>query len=271
MFARIISLVEQAEEQQAPVQKLADKVAGWLIPVVFVFLVGVYIVTHDLRKIVTLLIFTSPAELGLATPLVMIAAIARAARHGILVKGGLYLEALAKADAFAFDKTGTLTLGELQVVGISPLAPGITDKDVIALAAAADRRSGHPIARAIVQRAAQLGIDIVIPNEFEMVAGRGVKAKINGRTVIVGNQALLEANDVQLPSKGLQPTTTVFVAVDGQCIGVLEIADRIRPGAAEAIAGLNASGVRKVVMLTGDNQRTAQHIADELHVDEVCA
>src|SRR5215217_1655184 len=127
MFARIIALVENAEDEQAPVQKLADKVAAWLIPVVFVFLIGVYLFTHDLRKIVTLLIFTSPAELGLATPLVMIAAIARAARNGILVKGGIYLESLAKVDVMVFDKTGTLTLGEPQVVAIHPLDSNLTE------------------------------------------------------------------------------------------------------------------------------------------------
>src|SRR5215203_6020226 len=139
MFARIIALVENAEEHQAPVQKLADKVSAWLIPVVFVFLLGVYLVTHDLRKIVTLMIFTSPAELGLATPLVMIAAIARAARNGILVKGGIYLELLAKADVLVFDKTGTLTSGEPQVVAMHPLDSGITGEALLSLAAAADR------------------------------------------------------------------------------------------------------------------------------------
>src|SRR5215213_8587511 len=126
MFARIIALVEHAEDEQAPVQKLADKVAAWLIPIVFIFLIVVYLITHDLRKIVTLLIFTSPAELGLATPIVMIAAIARAAQNGILVKGGVYLELLARADTMVFDKTGTLTIGQPQVVGIHPFGSGLT-------------------------------------------------------------------------------------------------------------------------------------------------
>lgn len=117
-FARIISLVENAEAEQAPVQKLADKVASWLIPVVLIFLVAVYLYTRDIRMIVTLLIFTSPAELGLATPLVIIAAIARAARSGILVKGGIYLESLAKVDVLVFDKTGTLTANKPEVVGV---------------------------------------------------------------------------------------------------------------------------------------------------------
>ncbi|TQF08257.1 cation-translocating P-type ATPase, partial [Myxococcus llanfairpwllgwyngyllgogerychwyrndrobwllllantysiliogogogochensis] len=117
-FSRIIALVENAEAEQAPVQKLADKVAGWLIPVVFLFLIGVYLITQDVRTIVTLLIFTSPAELGLATPLVMIAAIARAARSGILIKGGIYLESLAKVEVMVFDKTGTLTANLPEVVQV---------------------------------------------------------------------------------------------------------------------------------------------------------
>ena len=146
MFARIITLVENAEDLQAPVQKLADKVAAWLIPLVFVFLIAVYFYTHDLRKVVTLLIFTSPAELGLATPLVMIAAIACAARNGILVKGGIYLELLAKADVMVFDKTGTLTVGHPVVAAIYPTAPGISEEELLRIAAAADRRSGHPLA-----------------------------------------------------------------------------------------------------------------------------
>jgi len=272
MFARIIALVENAEDEQAPVQKLADKVAAWLIPVVFVFLIIVYLVTHDLRKIVTLLIFTSPAELGLATPLVMIAAIARAARNGILVKGGIYLESLAKADVMVFDKTGTLTVGAPQVVAIRPLDPGVTEESLLTLAAAADRRSGHPLAKAVVERARQLKLDVPEPGDFEMIRGRGVKASVNGQAVLVGNEALLKENGVQdSRSDGEQAGTTVYVSLDGRTIGTLDIADQIRPGAKEAVARLKATGVKRVVMLTGDNERIARRVAAELGVDEVRA
>jgi len=143
-FARIIALVENAESEQAPVQKLADKVASWLIPVVFVFLIGVFLVTRDVRKIVTLMIFTSPAELGLATPLVMIAAIARAAQTGILVKGGIYLESLAKVDAMVFDKTGTLTANKPEVVRVQALDAAFSESELLRFAAAADRRIRSP-------------------------------------------------------------------------------------------------------------------------------
>ncbi|MEO8494253.1 MAG: cation-translocating P-type ATPase [Planctomycetota bacterium] len=272
MFARIIALVEHAEEQQAPVQKLADKVAAWLIPVVFVFLLGVYLFTRDVRLIVTLLIFTSPAELGLATPLVMIAAIARAAKSGILVKGGLYLELLARADVMVFDKTGTLTVGQPEVAAIHVLDSTLTEDSLLILAAAADRRSGHPLAKAVVDRALQRNLDVPEPSEFEMLRGRGVKATVNGKVVLVGNAALLEENGIQVPSLGTDEVgTTVYVAVDKSVAGTLELADQIRPGAKEAVARLKATGVKRVVMLTGDNKRIASRVGTELGIDDVRA
>ncbi len=272
LFARIVALVENAEDQQAPVQKLADKVAAWLIPVVFVFLLIVYLATHDLRKIVTLLIFTSPAELGLATPLVMIAAIARAAQNGILVKGGIYLELLAKADVMLFDKTGTLTVGQPEVVGIHLVDSTLTEGRLLALAAAADRRSGHPLAKAVVARAQQLDLPIPEPGEFEMIRGRGVKAAVGGKVVLVGNEALLQENSVRVPQPSDdQAGTIVYVAVDGQVAGMFDLADQIRPGAKETIARLKATGVKQVIMVTGDNAKVAQKIAKELAIDEVQA
>jgi Zn2+/Cd2+-exporting ATPase len=272
MFARIVALVEHAEEEQAPVQKLADKVSAWLIPVVFLFLLGVYFTTHDVRKIVTLLIFTSPAELGLATPLVMIAAIARAARSGILVKGGVYLETLARADVMVFDKTGTLTVGQPAVAAIRLLDTSTTERDVLTLAAAADRRSGHPLAKAVVDRARAEKIEVPEPGEFEAIRGRGVRATVGGRKVLVGNEALLQENGVSFspPEEG-SGRTAVYVAADGRAIGRIELEDPIRPGAREAIARLRKSGVKRVVMLTGDNAAVAKRVAGELGIDEVKA
>jgi len=272
MFARIVALVENAESEQAPVQKLADKVAGWLIPVVFVFLIFVYLTTRDLRTIVTLLIFTSPAEIGLATPLVMIAAIARAARSGILVKGGIYLESLAKADVIVFDKTGTLTLGEPEVVGVNIADSVFTEETFIRVAAAADRRSGHPLAKAVVNRAQQLKLNVPEPSSFDEVPGEGVKADIGGHAVLVGNVTLLQANGVAVPN-GVHASerTRIYVAVDQKVVGSLELADRIRPGAKEVIARLKASGIKRVIMLTGDNAEVAQRVAAELGDIEVQA
>lgn len=272
IFSRIIALVENAEAEQAPVQKLADKVASWLIPAVFIFLIVVFLVTRDVSKIVTLMIFTSPAELGLATPIVMIASIARAARSGILIKGGLYLELLARSDAMVFDKTGTLTANKPEVVRIQALDPAWPEADILRLAAAADRRSAHPLAKAVVDAAARQSIAVPEPEDYEQVQGRGVKATVEGKAVLVGNPALLRENGVPI-TEVLEDAgrTPVHVAVDGTLVGVIYIADMLRPGAREALAALKQSGVKRVVMLTGDNVATANAIAAGLGVDEVRA
>lgn len=271
-FSRIIALVESAESEQAPIQKLADKVAAWLIPVVLVFLIGVYAVTHDVRTIVTLLIFTSPAELGLATPLVMIAAIARAARTGILIKGGIYLEALAKVDVMVFDKTGTLTANRPRVVRVQPNNSETDEKELLRLAAAADRRSAHPLAKAVVEAAVQQGAVISEPDSFQQFPGRGVKATVEGRIILVGNADLLQENGVALNSTIEDGgRTPVHIAIDGVFTGVIFIADALRPGVRETLAELRATGIKRIVMLTGDNQATAQAVARDAGVDEVQA
>ena len=272
MFSRIVALVETAEESQAPVQRLADRVASWLIPVVLLFLVGVWFVTHDLRLIITLLIFTSPAELGLATPLVVIASIARAARAGILLKGGAYLELLAKVRVLAFDKTGTLTVGRPAVVRVELFGDGVTEDELLRIAASAERRSSHPLAKAVVERAEQAGVQVPEPTNFEVVRGRGIKADIDGRPVLAGNAALLTESGVKIPTRSSDTDQTmVFVAADGRALGVLHLADPIRPDAKASLARLKASGIERIVMLTGDNAATARRVGTELGVDEVIA
>ena len=271
-FGRIIALVEGAEAEQAPVQKLADKVASWLIPIVFIFLIVVYLVTHSVRTIVTLMIFTSPAELGLATPLVMIAAIARAARSGILVKGGIYLESLAKVNVMVFDKTGTLTANKPKVVRVELRDGAVSESELLRLAAAADRRSAHPLAEAVVEYAARQNIAVPEADAYEQLRGRGVKATVSGKAVLVGNPALLRENGVALfDAAETGGETPVHVAVDGKLAGIIFIADTLRPGAREALEQLKATGVKRIVMLTGDNAATAQAVASGLGVDEVHA
>jgi heavy metal translocating P-type ATPase len=269
-FARIVSLVEDAEAAQAPIQRLADTVAAWLIPVVVVFLAIVFIATRDVRKVVTLMIFTSPAELGLATPMVMIAAIARAARSGILVKGGLHLEALAQVDTIVFDKTGTLTIGQPEVDMITVFDPAYTDVDIATFAAAADRRSAHPLAKAVVDHAAAAGIDVPEPTAFETLDGQGVAATVSGRLIVVGNERLLSDNNIATPAH--EPDATVaWVAIDGTVAAAIHFADQIRPGARDTITQLRRTGIRRVAMLTGDNAAAAHKIATELGIDEVFA
>jgi len=264
--------VESAEEQKAPVQKLADRVAAWLIPAVFVFLLAVYLVTRDLRMVITLLVFTSPAELGLATPLVIIAAVARAARSGILVKGGIVLEQLAKADVIAFDKTGTLTFGKPEVVGVELLDPALNESRLLLLAASVERRSSHPLAEAIVRFAQEGGARLVEPGEFEVVPGRGVRAVVEGARVLVGNAPFLSENGIEIPpTTGAEGRSTVYVATDGRAGGVLYLADRVRPDVKAALRALKATGVKRLVMLTGDNEAIGRRIGQELGLDQVFA
>ncbi len=271
MFARIVALVEQAQSEEAPVQKLTDRIAAWLLPAVLIFLVIVFVATRDVRKVVTLLIFTSPAELGLATPMVMLAAIARAARLGILVKGGLYLEQLAKVDTFVFDKTGTLTAGQPAVSAVQAYGARTTEADVLRFAASADSRSGHPLANAVVDEARKRGIGVPEPSDFKTVHGRGVTAGVDGHDVIVGNQALLTERAVDTSALVASTGMVVHVVVDGTLVGSIEFADAIRAGSAEVVRRLKATGVSRVVMLTGDNERAAALVGKELGIDDVRA
>ncbi len=269
-FAKIVALVEEAEDSRAPVQKLADKVAAWLIPLIIVFLVAVFLITRDVSLIVTLMIFTSPAELALATPMVIIAAIARAARSGILIKGGIYLENLARATTIVFDKTGTLTIGSPKVSDIQTYDPYTDAQGLLRLAAGLDRRSSHPLAEAIVEHTQAQGIDVPEPADFQVVPGRGVSGTVEGRSVLVGNAALLTDNDIPVPPTD-EASTIIHVAADGRLIGSIRLEDRLRPGAKEAIEGLRRNGVKRIAMLTGDNDAIARRIAADLGIDEVYA
>lgn len=268
-FARIIALVEHAQEHQAPVQKLTDRIAAWLIPIALLFLTIVYLITRDTRLIVTLLIFTSPAELGLATPLVMIAAIARAARGGILIKGGIHLEALARIDAMVFDKTGTLTTGQPQVSAICP-ADGVEANDLLRLAAAADARSNHPLALAVLRHARARGIDFPQPRDFQTLQGRGIRATVDDQPILIGTDKLLRESDIHPPGfEAADAQTLVYVAAANRCLGVICFTDTIRPEAAGVLRQLRNSGVRQIMMLTGDNESTARHVARQLGIDQV--
>lgn len=267
-FGRIIALVESAGADQAPVQKLADKVAAWLIPVVFVFLLVVYFITRDIRMIVTLMIFTSPAELGLATPLVMIAAIARAARNGVLIKGGLYLETLAKVDTMVFDKTGTLTANKPQVLRVQLLENSIQEDELLRLAAAADRRSAHPLAKSVIDYANNKKISFPEPDTYEQIRGKGVKAIVEGKNILVGNPFLLRENGIEVSNDATGAETPVHIAVNGKLVGIIFMGDTIREGVRESLAKLKSSGVKRIIMLTGDNAGTAKAVCDELGIDE---
>ena len=269
VFSRIISLVEEAESQQAPIEKFTDKVASWLIPVVFIFVGTVYFFTRDVQLVIALLIFTSPAELGLATPLVTIAAIARAAREGILIKGGLFLEELAKVNTIVFDKTGTLTVGSPIVNTVEIIDPSFTENQLVQFAASVDRRSSHPLAKAILNYADQLKLTYGEPENFEVVKGRGVSATIDGKSVLLGNKLFLEENKVPVSNSSENSTdTAIYLSVNSKLAGIFYISDAIREGAKEMIDGLRKSGIQNILMLTGDNPETAKHVANQIGITD---
>ncbi|MFV8347406.1 heavy metal translocating P-type ATPase [Flavobacterium sp. ZB4P13] len=269
VFSRIISLVEDAESQQAPIEKFTDKVASWLIPVVFIFVGTVYFFTRDVKLVIALLIFTSPAELGLATPLVTIAAIARAAREGILIKGGLFLEELAKVTTIVFDKTGTLTVGSPIVNTVEIIDPAYNENQLVQFAATVDRRSSHPLAKAILSYADQLKLTYGEPENFELVKGRGVSAKIDGKSVLLGNKLFMEESKVPVSKSSESSTdTAIYLSVDTKLAGIFYISDAIREGAKEMIQGLRKSGIQNIIMLTGDNPETAKHVANQIGITD---
>ena len=267
VFSRIIALVEEAESSKAPIEKLTDKVAAWLIPVVFVFVLGVYLLTKDVKLVIALLIFTSPAELGLATPLVTISAIARAAREGILVKGGKFLEELAKIKTIVFDKTGTLTIGKPTVNRVEILDDSFTEKELVQLAASAENRSSHPLANAILMYADNMGASLSEPTDFEVFKGKGISATINNKKVLIGNKTLIDDHTISVTVNSENLTdTAIYMAVDGNAASVFYVSDAIRPGAKEMIEELKRSGVENIIMLTGDNPQTAAHVSGQLGI-----
>ena len=269
VFSRIITLVEEAESEQAPIEKLTDKVASWLIPVVFIFVGAVYFYTRDIKLVIALLIFTSPAELGLATPLVTIAAIARAAKEGILVKGGKFLEELAKVTTIVFDKTGTLTVGSPTVNRVEVIDTNFDEAKLVQFAAAVDRRSSHPLAKAILSYADKLKIIYGEPENFEVIKGRGVAAKVEDKSVLFGNKPYMEESKIPLPTTSENLTdTAIYLSVNNKLAGIFYISDAIREGAKEMIEGLRKSGVKNIVMLTGDNPETAKHVSEQVGITD---
>lgn len=269
VFARIIALVEEADAQQAPIEKFTDKVASWLIPIVFVFVAGVYYLTRDIKLVIALLIFTSPAELGLATPLVTIAAIARAAREGILIKGGKFLEELAKVNTIVFDKTGTLTIGSPTVNQFEIIDKNYDANTLVKLAASTDRRSSHPLAKSILTYADNLKIIYPEPESFDVIRGRGVAAMVEGKTILLGNKEYMTESKVsgQISTQN-QTDTALYLSVNGALAGIFYVSDAIRPAAKQMIEGLRKSGLSKIVMLTGDNEQTAAHVSKQIGITE---
>jgi heavy metal translocating P-type ATPase len=277
-LARIAQLVEQAHQREAPIQRTLDRAAGWLVPVMLTLSALIYGFTHDLPRAITVLIVACPCALILATPTAIMAAISRAARAGVLIKGGQYLEATARLHTIVFDKTGTLTHGEPEVTHISRFDEH-SEAEIVELAAVAEKMSAHPVARAIMRKAAALGLSTDDPSQFQAHHGRGVVAERHGQKLVVGQTGLMddqlvpmsEAFQAHMDEHHDEGHTTIVVAHDGKVCGTICVSDTVRAKADEAIRDLRNLGIEKVVMLTGDNHRVAMQIAGKLGLDEVKA
>jgi heavy metal translocating P-type ATPase len=268
-FGKIVEAVEHAEKSRAPIQKTADRLAGYLVYFALGAAILTFLTTHNIRSTISVIIVAGACGIAAGTPLAVLGAIGRAAHQGAIVKGGLYLEALAAVDTVLLDKTGTLTFGTPQIREVVPLS-GFTERELIAAASIAERKSEHPLAKAIMMRAGELGIEAVEPEQFSYTPGKGVVARYRGEDIAVGSGALLAGRGLGVPptnGSGREGESTVYVAHGKQVLGSLLIADVLRPEAKNAVAAMQRMGL-KTVLLSGDLQSVATVIGRELGVDE---
>lgn len=284
-LAQIIRLVEQAQLSKAPIQRVADQVSGIFVPVVLVLATLTFLAwfflsdvgfTHSMLNAIAVLVIACPCALGLATPTAIMVGTGRGAEMGILFKNSEALERAHKLNSIVFDKTGTITKGEPSVTDIVPV-DDMDETELLTIAAVAERGSEHPLGRSIVDKARELGCLLSEMQDFEAIAGRGIRASVDGKTVLIGSPRFLDEQEIDTSSlketvKRLQSNarTAVVVAVDGKAAGVIGIADTVKEGSAEALAQLAALGI-ETTMLTGDNQLTAEAIAREVGIQNVIA
>jgi heavy metal translocating P-type ATPase len=269
-FGKIIQAVEQAEQSRAPIQRIADRLAGYLVYFAFGAAILTFLVTHNIRSTISVIIVAGACGIAAGTPLAILGAIGRAAQQGAIIKGGLYLEKLAEVDTILLDKTGTLTFGTPELADVRP-APQVSAALLLKTAAMAEARSEHPVAKAILKKATELGIAHGGSTRFESTPGMGVSAVCEGEEVLVGSANFLAEQGVSLAHGNGQSTDSeVFVARGGRFLGTLVVADRLRPEAKEAMQALKSMGLR-TVLLTGDAKAVAEDVGKKLGVDEVAA
>jgi Cu+-exporting ATPase len=282
MLAQIVQMVSQAQRTRAPIQRLADKVAGWFVPAVIAIAVVTFIAwvsfgpeprfAHAIVNAVAVLIIACPCALGLATPMAIMVGTGRGAHAGVLLRNAEALETLEKVDTIVFDKTGTLTEGKPKVVAMSTagISPGISEDELLRLAASLERASEHPLGAAIVLKAKKLKLSLNGPANFQSIPGQGIRGTVEGKSVAVGNMALMSAVGAFGSEEAVlvgrpAASTAIYVAVDGKYAGNIAVADPVKESTARALRELQAQGIR-LVMLTGDNQATAQEIARSLEI-----
>jgi Cu+-exporting ATPase len=286
MLSQIVRMVAAAQRSRAPVQKLADQVSAWFVPSVIIVSLIAFMVwnmfgpapplSHAIVNAIAVLIIACPCALGLATPMSIMVGIGRGATSGVLVRNAEALELMERVDTLVVDKTGTLTRGRPKLVAVEP-ADGVDEAGVLRLAAALERGSEHPLAAAIVEAAEERGLELPLSSQFASHTGKGVTGTVDGRKVALGNEILMNevgAEASRFEGKGDEHRTqgegVMFIAIDGKSAGLLVVADPIKESAVDAIAQLRRDGIQ-VVMLTGDNGRTADAVARRVGIDEVMA
>jgi Cu+-exporting ATPase len=286
LLARIVQMVSEAQRSRAPIQRLADQVSSWFVPLVIAVAILAFAawmiwgpepsLAYALVAAVTVLIIACPCALGLATPMSIMVGVGRGAGAGLLIKNAEALERMEKIDTLVVDKTGTLTEGRPTLTAILPAA-GFGEEDLLRLAASLERGSEHPLGTAIVDAAQKRGLALSSPADFDSPTGKGVTGKVEGHALVIGSAAFLAEHGIEAATLGARAdelrkdgATAIFAGIDGKAAGIFAIADPIKANAAQAIAALRAEGVR-VVMLTGDNRTTAEAVAKKLGITDVQA
>ena len=284
MLARIVQMVAEAQRSRAPIQRLADQVSGWFVPLVIGAAVAAFVAwaiwgpepryAYALVAAVSVMIIACPCALGLATPMSIMVGVGRGAQAGVLIKNAEALERFERIDTLVVDKTGTLTEGRPRVIAVRTVG-GLGEDELLRLAASLERASEHPLAAAVVRAAADRNLALGKVEDFDSPAGKGVTGTVDGRKVVLGNGAMMKAAGIDVgtlegPADELRNdgATAIFAAIDGKACGVIAIADPIKPTTADAVRSLRQAGVR-VVMLTGDNRTTAEAVARKLGIAEV--
>lgn len=275
---KLIRMVEDAENKQAPMQRIADRVASWLVPVALLIAILAYVFTRNIVTGVTVLVVFCPCALVLATPTAIMAAIGQATKHGVIIKSGESLEKTGKVDTIAFDKTGTLTYGRLEISDVISFDSSLTEKELLTLTASAEDKSEHPLGKAIVAGAKEQNLPLTESEDFKMVAGKGISAKISGRSLLCGNEKYLLEYGVTvdrqvhgtLEKLRTEGKASILVAEKGVCIGVIALSDVLRPEAKDMVSRLTAMHT-STVLLTGDNRKTADYFAKQAGISEVRA
>ena len=288
VLSQIITLVENARMGKAPMQRMVDQVAKYFVPAVIAIAVGAGLgwyfaggagLTYSLLAFVSVIIIACPCALGIATPAALMMGAGKGAENGILFKGGEYLEIASKVNTVVFDKTGTLTEGKPSVTDIIDISRGIGENELLRLAAIAESGSEHPLGQAIVRKARESGLPVSNPESFEAVSGHGLRATYAGHTILIGNRKLMHENGIEVGTRidsilsrlEQEGKTATLVSIDSGLSGIIAMADTVKESAREAVDSLkNKMGI-EVIMLTGDNERTAKAIASKLGIDRVIA